>query len=75
MKTMTQARRASAALRAASDAGALQGSLIPAVFGCPYGHAARITASPLPFGRCGDCGAEMTVLDPGALPPERRRAG
>lgn len=75
MKTMTQARRASAALCAANDAGALQGSLIPAVFGCPYGHAARIIASPLPFGRCGDCGAEMTVLDPGALPPERRRAG
>lgn len=63
MKTMTQALRASRALQAANDGGYLQGSLTPAVFGCPYGHTARMITSPLPLGRCGDCGTPMAVLD------------
>jgi hypothetical protein len=63
MKTMTQARRASAALAAAADGGLLRGTLVPAVFGCPYGHTARIITSPLPLGRCGDCSTPTAVLD------------
>ncbi|HEY9538883.1 MAG TPA: hypothetical protein VIS03_14925 [Kiloniellaceae bacterium] len=63
MKTMTQARRASEALMTAADGGALQGSLTPAVFGCPYRHTARIVTSPLPLGRCGRCGRQMAILD------------
>jgi hypothetical protein len=65
MKTMTQVRRVSAALAAAADGGFLRGTLTPAVFGCPYGHAARIVTSPLPLGRCGDCGTPMAVLEAG----------
>lgn len=63
MKAMRQALRASEALRAAADAGALDGTLTPAVFGCPYGHAARIITSPLPLGRCGECGMKTAILD------------
>lgn len=63
--TMTQALRASAALEAANNPGRPEGVLTPSVFGCPYGHTARIVASPLPFGRCGRCGTEMDLLATG----------
>ena len=63
MKTMTQARRASEALRTAAESGQLEGALTPAVFGCPFGHTARIITSPLPLGRCGRCGTQMTILN------------
>lgn len=75
MKTMTQALRASEALRAATDGGALEGSLKPAVFGCPYCHTVRIITSPLPLGRCGDCATPMAVLDAAGIHHGTRRAG
>lgn len=59
---MTDIRRASQALRAAAAGGHLQGTLIPAVFGCPFGHAARLVTSPLPLSRCSRCGAQLAVL-------------
>lgn len=63
MKSMTQVRQASEALAAADDSGFLKGTVVPAVFGCPHGHAARIVTSPLPFGTCSDCGSPMSLLD------------
>jgi hypothetical protein len=75
MKTMTQARRASEALRAAAEGGYLDGSLTPAVFGCPYGHTVRIITSPLPLGRCGQCGTQMAVLDAGQKDHATHRLG
>lgn len=63
MKTMSQARRASGALRRAADAGHLEGALVPAVFGCPYGHTVGIVTSPLPLGRCPECGTPQGVLE------------
>jgi hypothetical protein len=75
MKTMTQAQRASEALQAANIAGCLKGALTPAVFGCPHGHTARIITSPLPFGRCNDCGTQLTVLDAGQLDRTMGRHG
>ncbi|MGF1629528.1 MAG: hypothetical protein ACFCUT_08665 [Kiloniellaceae bacterium] len=76
MKTMTQARRASAALAEAAGGGLLAGVLTPAVFGCPYGHTARIITSPLPFGRCGGCGEPLAILDTGQTDHATiRRAG
>jgi len=63
--TMTDARRASEALRAAASGGHLQGTLTPAVFGCPFGHTARIVTSPLPLGRCGHCGTQLAILGRG----------
>lgn len=75
MKTMTQARRASAALAEATDGGFLAGVLTPAVFGCPYGRTVRIITSPLPFGRCGDCGEPLAVPDAGQTNHATRRAG
>src|SRR3546814_20723048 len=54
MKTMTQVRRASAALAAAADGGLLAGPPTPAVFGRPYAPPARLPPSPLPLGRLRD---------------------
>ena len=59
---MIDIRRASEALRAAARSGRLQGALTPAVFGCPFGHTARLVTSPLPLGRCDRCGAPLAVL-------------
>lgn len=69
--TIVQLTKASAALRRAAGDGRLDGSLMPAVFGCPYGHTAGIVTAPLPLGRCGHCGADAVLLDAPAL----RRAG
>lgn len=63
MMMMTQAERASEALRMAADGGFLRGSLTPGMFGCPGCHTAWIVASTLPLGRCGHCGTQMTLLD------------
>jgi hypothetical protein len=68
--TMSDVRRASEALRLAAGGGHQAGALTPAVFGCPFGHTARLVSSPLPLGRCGRCGAQLAVL--GAT--ERSRA-
>ena len=62
MKAMTQVMRASAALQAAGD-GRLDGTLIPAVFGCPYGHTLGIVTAPLPLGRCRHCETPFDILD------------
>lgn len=69
--TIIQLTEASAALRQAAGHGRLQGALMPAVFGCPYGHTAGIVTAPLPLGRCGHCGADKVVLGAEQL----RRAG
>ena len=69
--TIVQLVEASAALRQAAGDGRLDGSLKPAVFGCPYGHTAGIVTAPLPLGRCGRCGADKVVLGAEQL----RRAG
>lgn len=61
--TMTDVRRASEALRLAAGGGHQAGALTPAVFGCPFGHTARLVTSPLPLGRCHRCGAPLAVLD------------
>ena len=63
MNTMTQVQAASEALTAADDGGFLKGAVVPAVFGCPHSHTARIVTSPLPFGSCGDCGTALSLLD------------
>lgn len=55
-------RRASEALRLAAGSGDLQGVLTPSVFGCPFGHTARIVTAPLPLGRCQRCGTRLAVL-------------
>lgn len=67
-------RRASEALRLAAGAGHLQGALTPAVFGCPFGHTARLVTSPLPLGRCRHCGARLAVLDARKRPRGAGRA-
>jgi len=63
MKAMTQVTRASAALQAAAEDGRLDGTLIPAVFGCPYGHTLGIVTAPLPLGRCRQCHTPFDILD------------
>ena len=75
MTTMAEAGRASEALRKAAEGGGLEGSLLPAVFGCPYCRTARIVTSPLPFGRCGRCATQMTILDAEQMEQAIRRAG
>lgn len=58
----TDIRRASEALRTAAGNGGLRNALTPAVFGCPFGHTARLVTAPLPLGRCRHCGARLAVL-------------
>jgi hypothetical protein len=40
----------------------MEGSLIPALKGCPHCRSVQMIAAPL--GPCADCGAEMRVLGP-----------
>lgn len=67
MKATTQVTRASTALQPAAEDGRLGGTLIPAVFGCPYGHTLGIVTSPLPLGRCRQCDTRLDVLDAGQI--------
>ena len=41
----------------------MQGSLIPALKGCPHCRTVEMIAAPV-LGTCDDCGAEMIVLGP-----------
>jgi hypothetical protein len=41
----------------------MQGSLIPALKGCPHCRSVQMIAAPA-LGTCADCGAEMRVLGP-----------
>jgi len=63
MTAMTQVVEASKALSRAAEGGRLEGRLMPAVFGCPYGHTAGIVTAPLPLGRCPRCAAPLAILD------------
>jgi hypothetical protein len=42
-------------------AGRMQGSLIPALMGCPHCRTMQMIAAPT-LGTCADCGEEMKVL-------------
>jgi len=43
------------------SAGQMQGSLIPALKGCPHCRTVQMISAPA-LGPCADCGSEMSVL-------------
>lgn len=54
----------SAALKKAASVGALEGALVPALYGCPNCGTSRMIASATPLGTCPTCGTQLIVLPP-----------